>query len=300
VPIDIIEQLFYNEINQSYNIYQVGGKMTSQSITQIDNSVLKRLSGIGIHRNTIFSMIIFIALLAFEIFNYSTTDYALKDLLGDLTFAGLSWASILSIAFCGIDFAGIARLFTPDSKSKEPTEGWYLFGAWILAATMNAILTWWAVSLALENHSLKSTSVISQDTLVIVVPIFVAIMVWLIRILIIGSLSLASDRFFGQPASGHSSGILKSYSPKPTTVRSPMATPTVINSTQASFQTAHRPGNQPFSSSSHQSTSLRVNESFPTSSEGNYSPVVSGSIRPDPVYQPLSTSSKYSGPTQKM
>ncbi|GAP13997.1 hypothetical protein LARV_01757 [Longilinea arvoryzae] len=137
------------------------------------------------------------ALLAFEIFNYSTTDYALRDLLGDLRFAGMRWATILAVAFCGIDFAGIARLFTPEQGAEEPKEVWYLFGAWLLAATMNAGLTWWGISMAIVNHSLKSTAVIDTNTLTKVIPVFVALMVWVIRILIIGTLSVAGDRLFG-------------------------------------------------------------------------------------------------------
>src|SRR5512145_1291576 len=87
-------------------------------------------------RGALFTLIMFGALLAFEIFNYSTTDFALNDLLGNLTFMGLRWSTVLSIAFCGIDFAGIARLFTPnDTESGAPVahnESWYLFGAWLL------------------------------------------------------------------------------------------------------------------------------------------------------------------------
>ncbi len=137
------------------------------------------------------------ALFAFEIFNYSTTDYALRDLLGDLRFAGMRWATILAVAFCGIDFAGIARLFTPQQGADEPKEVWYLFGAWLLAATMNAGLTWWGISMAIVNHSLQSTAVIDANTLTKVIPVFVALMVWVIRILIIGTLSVAGDRLFG-------------------------------------------------------------------------------------------------------
>lgn len=144
----------------------------------------------------VFALIILVALIFFEIFNYSTTDYALRDLLGDLRFAGIRWSTILAVAFCGIDFAGIARLFTPEQRSEEPKEVWYLFGAWLLAATMNAGLTWWGVSMAIASHSLGSTAVVDQKTLLSVVPVFVALMVWVIRILIIGSLSVASDRLF--------------------------------------------------------------------------------------------------------
>jgi hypothetical protein len=144
---------------------------------------------------TIFAMIILTALLAFEMFNYSTTEYALHDLLGNLVFAGLRWSTILSIAFCGIDFAGIARLFTPERGSTEPKEGWYLFGAWLLAATMNAILTWWGVSMAIATHKEASVAIMNAKTLTQVVPVFVALMVWLIRILIIGTISVAGERF---------------------------------------------------------------------------------------------------------
>ena len=158
-----------------------------------------------IRRGLLFGALIITALIAFEVFNYSTTDYALSDLLGNLRFASIRWATILAIAFCGIDFAGIARLFTPEEGSHEPTEVWYLFGAWMLAATMNALLTWWGVSLAILNHNTLSNAVIARQTLIRVVPVFVAIMVWLIRVLIIGTLSVAGDRLFSQ-ANNRSAG----------------------------------------------------------------------------------------------
>jgi hypothetical protein len=151
-----------------------------------------------IRSGLVLSLILFIALVAFETFNYSTTQYALSDLLGKLTFAGIPWATILSIAFCGIDFAGIARLFTPDQVSPEPQEAWYLFGAWLMAATMNAILTWWGVSMAIMNHTVQSTEFVNPATITRVVPVFVAVMVWVIRILIIGTISIAIDRFVGR------------------------------------------------------------------------------------------------------
>lgn len=145
-----------------------------------------------------FAFMIIGALLAFEIFNYSTTEFALRDVLGNLSFAGLGWATILSIAFCGIDFAGIARLFTPEQGRDEPAEVWYLFGAWILAAAMNATLTWWGVSVAIANHTSEGTAVLSNATIQNVVPVFVAVMVWVIRILIIGTFSIAGERMFAQ------------------------------------------------------------------------------------------------------
>lgn len=161
-------------------------------------SVSRAVAKIRLQRGLAFGVIIISALLAFEIFNFSTTEFALRDLLGELSFAGVRWATILAIAFCGIDFAGIARLFTPEEGVNEPAEVWYLFGAWLLAATMNAMLTWWGVSIALINHQTLGNEVIARELLLRGVPIFVAIMVWLIRVLIIGTFSVAGDRLFSQ------------------------------------------------------------------------------------------------------
>jgi hypothetical protein len=165
----------------------------------LDININKLWSTIITQRSKAFGFMIIGALLAFEIFNYSTTEFALKDVLGNLSFAGLGWATILSIAFCGIDFAGIARLFTPEQGRDEPAEVWYLFGAWILAAAMNATLTWWGVSVAIANHTSEGTAVLSNATIQNVVPVFVAVMVWVIRILIIGTFSIAGERMFAMP-----------------------------------------------------------------------------------------------------
>ena len=175
-------------------------------------------SKFSFRRGLAFGLIIISALLAFEIFNYSTTEFALSDLLGDLSFAGISWATILALAFCGIDFAGIARLFTPEEGARELHEVWYLFGAWLLAATMNAMLTWWGVSLALLNHESLGNAVVDRATLLKVVPLFVAILVWLIRVLIIGTFSVAGERLFSQTESYRGNGTYtRTQQPRPST-----------------------------------------------------------------------------------
>jgi hypothetical protein len=162
-------------------------------------SLTALLRGITVRRGFAWGLIIIGALFAFEIFNYSTTQYALADVLGELKFAGIRWATILAIAFCGIDFAGIARLFTPEQGRDEPTEIWYLFGAWLLGAGFNAVLTWWGVAVAISNHASQSAgTVMSATTITKVVPVFVALMVWLIRVLIIGTFSVAGERLFSQ------------------------------------------------------------------------------------------------------
>lgn len=146
------------------------------------------------NRLSLTTLILLVGLIAFEMFNYSTTEYALNDLLGNLEFAGIFWSTILAIAFCFIDFAGIARLFIPGHKRSDIKEDWFLFGAWLLAATMNAILTWWGISMSLANHTIMSSKIVNPEIIQLVVPIFVAIMVWLTRILLIGSLTLTDEK----------------------------------------------------------------------------------------------------------
>jgi hypothetical protein len=158
--------------------------------------LLPLLRGTAAKRGAIFGAILVAALLAFEVFNFSTTAFALKDVLGDLKSAGVQWSTILAVAFCGIDFAGIARIFTPQQGRDEPAEVWYLFGAWLLAAGFNAILTWWGVSVAILSHTSEGTVLVGQAMLTKAVPVFVAFMVWMIRVLIIGTFSIAGENMF--------------------------------------------------------------------------------------------------------
>ena len=151
-----------------------------------------------IQRNLVWGLLIAGALLAFEAFNYSTTEFAMRDLLGELAFGGLPWATILALAFCSIDFAGIAHMFSNSTnlREKQGLEVWYLFTAWLLAATMNAILTWWGVSVAVLNHGSLGNAILGREALLQVVPAFVAVLVWLIRVLVIGTLITAGGKLF--------------------------------------------------------------------------------------------------------
>lgn len=166
----------------------------------IQSSFTKSLTTLK-SRKGLFSAVIFtLALIAFEAFNYSTTEFALSDLLGDLRFGGVPWATLLTLAFCGIDFAGISRLFTPQNSQEEPRKFWFMFGAWFIAATMNTILTWWGVVMAIQSHAVMSTGVVNSNFVTRTVPIFIALMVWMIRILLVGTLSKKTSQLLdGSP-----------------------------------------------------------------------------------------------------
>ncbi len=168
--------------------------MNLSTTRNLYNTSFKKIRKTRVRSASVYGFIIVLAMIAFEAFNYGTTTYALRDLLGDLRFAGFQWATLMALAFCGIDFAGIARLITQKGNEGDRKESWYLFGAWLIAATFNAALTWWGVSIAISNHTTASAAIVNPKALTTVVPLFVAILVWVCRILIIGSLSSALER----------------------------------------------------------------------------------------------------------
>ena len=148
----------------------------------------KLLDALRDNPDRLYMAIIVAALAAFEVFNFSTTDFALRSMFGAQFAGALSWSTILALAFCGMDFAGIARLLAPRGASSESRDGWFLLGAWALAAAMNTGLTWWAISVAVYNQPVETTLILDPLTFVTAVPVVVAVMVWIIRILIIGML----------------------------------------------------------------------------------------------------------------
>ena len=210
------------------------------------------LRGSIIKRGAIFGGILLAALLAFELFNYATTAFALSDILGSLQSAGLRWSTVLALAFCGIDFAGIARLFTPQQTKDEAAEVWYLFGAWLLAAGFNAALTWWGVSVAIASHTSEGSLLVGRETITHVVPVLVAVMVLVIRVLIIGTFSLAGESLLtvGEAdAVGSAVSRRRAAAPFPPPARGPVSAAQPLGNATSAEPTYHAAG---MSARSHQ------------------------------------------------
>lgn len=171
---------------------------TTQRLSRLSSKFIKNLSGRSIN---VFTLMMIAALIAFESFNFSTTEFALGDMLGDLGTGSMRWSTLLSLAFCGMDFAGITRLLTyPGNGEKNDQGGWFLLGAWVLAAAMNAGLTWWGISVAIYNQPADSIFILDPLTFVTAIPVLVSLGVWIIRILIIGTLVNAFNPKLKQPS----------------------------------------------------------------------------------------------------
>ncbi len=137
---------------------------------------------------------------------------------------------------------------------------------------MNAVLTWWGISMAIATHTIQSASVIDPEILYTVVPIFVAIMVWVIRILIIGSLSMAGEKIFSS-LNQQNSNHVQQMSQQPTQNRGYRTNPATFSPRQAA------------------STNTRVKptiEPRPVSS------------RAEPTYHSFGSRNKINPPTRKL
>jgi len=155
----------------------------TQRLGRITNQFFKTLRT---RSGSLYTLVIVLALAAFEIFNFSVTHFALRDMLGDYGTGMLTWPLILALAFCAMDIAGIASIMSASEDTGRSS--WYLLGAWVLAAAVNAGLTWWGISVAIYNQPVHDVLLVDPMTYVTLVPVLVAVMVWVIRVLIVGSL----------------------------------------------------------------------------------------------------------------
>ena len=162
----------------------------TQRLTRKTSSFFKKMN---VQSRSVYMVVIVMALAAFEVFNFSTTDFALQDILGSTGTGLLPWATMLSLAFCGMDIAGIARILTTQNGEEQDKSSWYLLGAWALAAAMNTGLTWWGISVVIYNQPVHAVMIVDPMTYVTFVPVLCAVMVWVIRVLIIGSLVSSFD-----------------------------------------------------------------------------------------------------------
>lgn len=84
---------------------------------------------------------------------------------------------------------------------------------------MNAVMTWYAMVVLIAPHSAQvGAGVVSQTAVLDIAPVFIALMVWLTRVLLISSLALALERTAAAPSSAAQSRT-KRHSPSGTPLR---------------------------------------------------------------------------------
>lgn len=121
-----------------------------------------------------------IAAAAFEIFNFDTTKIALSDIINsDIPYSAM-WVLVISTAFCLIDIAAATFVLSNPPLCSE-TE--FLFNAWFLAISLNAILTWHAVGLHTETFP-------PYETVESIFPVFMFFAVIFVRLTLVKGFDL--------------------------------------------------------------------------------------------------------------
>jgi hypothetical protein len=118
--------------------------------------------------------------ISFIVFTYINITRALTYFLGEPRFLGIKWAVILAITFLIFEFAGSARLFSPD-ENESPSEKRYLLGTWILATAFVNLLVWWNLA---SVFSIPNSIVYFNisNTLSNLVPAIITFLAWVIKL----------------------------------------------------------------------------------------------------------------------
>ena len=153
-------------------------------------------------KTAVIATIITLAVIGFELFNFDTTRFALAAVMRGHTFAGLGWATVLALAFCSLDLAGLVRVFTLEPAAKQTSlELWLMTAAWLLGATLNAAMTWYAMALLIAPLGADiGAALFSHAQMLHAAPLLIATLVWLTRILLISSVTLTLERFMQNQA----------------------------------------------------------------------------------------------------
>jgi len=111
---------------------------------------------------------------------------------------------------------------------------------------MNALLTWWGVSLAIVNYQSLGSAVIDSYTLINIAPVFDAIIVWFIQVLIIGTFSATGEHMFNHTDNSRTYRHAPIQNTSDVDTRSSQSQPVVFNSSPKSTTvTDHRSINRP-------------------------------------------------------
>jgi hypothetical protein len=171
------------------------------------------------NKSLIFFFVLLAALICFEIFNFDAARTGLRYFMGTRTFMGIEWVMWLAMAACAADMIGMIRIFTEETNfKKESTFVIAATGVWILAATINSVLTWWTTTLIVLDANVGN-QVLSQETLIKAFPLLVAIFIWLLRIGLVATLASLGDKALHSiklPAKKPSIAPTTGYRPMPT------------------------------------------------------------------------------------
>ncbi|OGG01493.1 hypothetical protein A2Z33_00415 [Candidatus Gottesmanbacteria bacterium RBG_16_52_11] len=140
--------------------------------------------------------------LAFALFVFIVSSFALNNLMGEMEFAGIFMANIFAIALALLDYAGISRLYVPDDGDpRSKRYAIYLLIGWLVCALVVWVLTWWSVLVILLDKTDFAPFIKNPEINLVafrLAPITIAEVVFLTRILLYAAVSRSGARLFTQ------------------------------------------------------------------------------------------------------
>lgn len=133
------------------------------------------------------NFILIMGVLAFEVFNITTTASALESMVP------VGMGVVLAIAFCATDIAGLVRVITPVKTMKdEPAIVRALFAIWFMVAIINAFLTWFSLQIYFDVTEIRVPIVMRE--LRDMIPFVLAFVVFMIHFTVVYSLGVFLER----------------------------------------------------------------------------------------------------------
>lgn len=146
-------------------------------------------SGVAIGLPLVIGLMMAGGWLALEWFNYAASQFALTSLFGHLSADGATWAAVLATGLWLVDLSGLLYLSIPSEREKPGF--WYALVAWLMASGANALLKWWAVTLALMASPLAQPGApraAGVAPLMPYIPTAIAFLVWTGRVLLVSTM----------------------------------------------------------------------------------------------------------------
>lgn len=153
-------------------------------------------------------LFLLLALVVFELINYTTTVEAIRSILGNrqvnLVFLGAASLPVLmGLAMCLLDFAGIARIFTPQTGKDEPKAIAILFIVWVISAVFNAGLTWWSSAIWIASGYGNQNPLVDPGTVLTIAPRVLAVLFFLLHFGLIYTIAIIGDNLFSSGRGGY-------------------------------------------------------------------------------------------------
>jgi hypothetical protein len=142
------------------------------------------------HRAKVFSWIIILTMLCFEVISYASNKEGLMILFGMLL-----WAKLLAFSFTAVDFAGVGLLLMGVKREEGITWKVWMFGAWIASALFDSGLTAAVIYLnsyqRLSTHILVTSGAVPPWFMSRAVPIGMALVIWAVQCLLVAAMPRA-------------------------------------------------------------------------------------------------------------